>query len=71
MVDPGGPCGGRYDPESTPASPSGWGPDRMAMVKYGIPDLRLFFEGDLRFLSSSSSRREYLCAFRPVGSAST
>ncbi|HEV8045538.1 MAG TPA: hypothetical protein VGP38_10175 [Rubrobacter sp.] len=22
----------------------------MAMVKYGIPDLRLFFEGDLRFL---------------------
>jgi phenylalanyl-tRNA synthetase alpha chain len=22
----------------------------MAMVKYGVPDLRLFFEGDLRFL---------------------
>ena len=28
----------------------GMGPDRMAMAKYGIPDLRLFFEGDLRFL---------------------
>jgi phenylalanyl-tRNA synthetase alpha chain len=26
------------------------GPDRMAMVKYGVQDLRLFFEGDLRFL---------------------
>jgi phenylalanyl-tRNA synthetase alpha chain len=22
----------------------------MAMTKYGVPDLRLFFEGDLRFL---------------------
>jgi phenylalanyl-tRNA synthetase alpha subunit len=23
----------------------------MAMVKYDVPDLRLFFEGDLRFLN--------------------
>jgi phenylalanyl-tRNA synthetase alpha chain len=27
------------------------GPDRLAMLRYGIDDLRLFFENDLRFLS--------------------
>jgi phenylalanyl-tRNA synthetase alpha chain len=26
------------------------GIDRMAMLKYGIPDLRAFFESDLRWL---------------------
>jgi hypothetical protein len=26
------------------------GPDRLTMLRYGINDLRLFFEGDLRFL---------------------
>jgi phenylalanyl-tRNA synthetase alpha chain len=29
----------------------GMGPDRLAMLRYGVNDLRLFFEGDLRFLS--------------------
>ena len=28
----------------------GLGPDRLAMLRYGINDLRLFFENDLRFL---------------------
>jgi phenylalanyl-tRNA synthetase alpha chain len=28
----------------------GMGIDRMAMVRYNIPDLRMFFENDLRFL---------------------
>ncbi|MBQ2723329.1 MAG: phenylalanine--tRNA ligase subunit alpha, partial [Clostridia bacterium] len=28
----------------------GFGIERMAMIKYGIPDIRLFFENDLRFL---------------------
>lgn len=28
----------------------GFGIDRMAMLKYGIPDLRTFFEGDIRWL---------------------
>ena len=28
----------------------GLGPERMAMLKYDIPDLRSFFENDLRFL---------------------
>jgi phenylalanyl-tRNA synthetase alpha chain len=26
------------------------GPDRLAMLRYGIDDLRLMFDGDLRFL---------------------
>ena len=26
------------------------GPDRLTMLRYGVNDLRLFFEGDLRFL---------------------
>lgn len=29
----------------------GMGPDRLTMLRYGINDLRLFFDGDLRFLS--------------------
>ncbi len=28
----------------------GMGPARMAMVRYGIPDIRLLYEGDMRFL---------------------
>jgi phenylalanyl-tRNA synthetase alpha chain len=27
------------------------GPDRLTMLRYGVSDLRLFFDGDLRFLS--------------------
>jgi phenylalanyl-tRNA synthetase alpha chain len=27
------------------------GIDRLAMLRYGVNDLRLFFENDLRFLS--------------------
>lgn len=29
----------------------GMGPDRLTMLRYGINDLRLFFEGDVRFLN--------------------
>ena len=28
----------------------GMGPHRIAMVRHGIPDIRLFFESDVRFL---------------------
>ena len=28
----------------------GMGPDRLAMLRYGVNDLRLFYENDLRFL---------------------
>jgi phenylalanyl-tRNA synthetase alpha chain len=50
MVDPAVLSEAGYDPEEHTGFAFGFGPDRMAMVKYGIPDLRLFFEGDLRFL---------------------
>ena len=50
MVDPAVLEEVHYDPEEYTAFAFGFGPDRMAMVKYGVPDLRLFFEGDLRFL---------------------
>ena len=50
MVDPGVLEEVGYDPEEYTGFAFGMGPDRMAMVKYDIPDLRLFFEGDLRFL---------------------
>lgn len=38
------------DPERYTAFAFGWGVERPAMVRYGIPDLRLFWENDLRFL---------------------
>ncbi len=39
------------DPERYIGFAFGMGPDRLAMLRYGISDLRLFFEGDLRFLT--------------------
>ena len=39
------------DPERYIGFAFGSGIDRLAMLRYGISDLRLFFEGDLRFLS--------------------
>jgi phenylalanyl-tRNA synthetase alpha chain len=38
------------DPESYTGFAFGSGIDRLAMLRYGISDLRLFFDGDLRFL---------------------
>jgi len=35
----------------------GMGLDRIAMLKYGLNDLRVFFEGDLAFLNSKGERR--------------
>jgi phenylalanyl-tRNA synthetase alpha chain len=37
-----------YDPEEVTGFAFGMGIDRIAMLKYGIPDLRLLFNGDLR-----------------------
>ncbi len=50
MVDPAVIAEVGYDTERYTGFAFGMGPDRMAMVKYGVSDLRLFFEGDLRFL---------------------
>ena len=42
---------GGIDPEKYTGFAFGMGPDRLTMLRYGINDLRLFFDGDLRFLS--------------------
>ncbi len=39
------------DPELNIGFAFGMGPDRLAMLRYGIDDLRLMFDGDLRFLA--------------------
>ncbi|MCG0274544.1 MAG: phenylalanine--tRNA ligase subunit alpha [Thermosediminibacteraceae bacterium] len=39
-----------YDPEELTGFAFGMGLERIAMLKYGISDMRLFFENDLRFL---------------------
>jgi phenylalanyl-tRNA synthetase alpha chain len=39
------------DPERHIGFAFGIGPDRLAMLRYGIDDLRLMFDGDLRFLT--------------------
>ncbi|MDO9002774.1 MAG: phenylalanine--tRNA ligase subunit alpha [Aquabacterium sp.] len=39
------------DPEKYIGFAFGLGPDRLTMLRYGVNDLRLFYEGDLRFLS--------------------
>lgn len=38
------------DPEKYTGFAFGMGPDRLAMLRYGVNDLRMFFENDLRFL---------------------
>jgi phenylalanyl-tRNA synthetase alpha chain len=39
-----------YDPEKVQGFAWGLGVERMAMLKHGLPDLRLMYENDLRFL---------------------
>ena len=39
-----------YDPERFTGFAFGMGVERMAMLRYGIDDIRLFYENDLRFL---------------------
>ena len=39
------------DPETWQGFAFGMGSDRLAMLRYGVTDLRLFYENDLRFLA--------------------
>ena len=39
-----------YDPEQVQGFAFGMGVERIAMLKHGIPDLRLFYDNDVRFL---------------------
>jgi phenylalanyl-tRNA synthetase alpha chain len=41
---------GGYDPDIYSGFAFGMGPERIAILKYGIDDIRLFFSNDLRFL---------------------
>ncbi len=50
MVDPAVYKFVNYDPEEFTGFAFGMGVERLAMLRYGIDDLRLFFANDLRFL---------------------
>ena len=50
MVHPNVIRAGGLDPDRYQGWAFGMGLDRIAMLKYGIPDLRAFFEADLRWL---------------------
>lgn len=40
----------RYNPRDWQGFAFGIGVERLMMIKYGIPDIRLFYSGDLRFI---------------------
>ena len=50
MVDPEVFKAVGYDPENTSGFAFGMGVERIAMLKSGLDDIRLFFENDIRFL---------------------
>lgn len=50
MVHPNVLRHGEVDPERYAGFAFGMGVDRLAMLRYGVDDLRLFFQNDLRFL---------------------
>jgi len=50
MIDPNVFKNVGYDPEKYTGFAFGMGVERIAMLRYGINDIRLFFENDLRFL---------------------
>jgi len=50
MVHPNVLSAGGIDPEQWQGFAFGMGIDRLAMLKYGMPDLRAFFDSDLRWL---------------------
>ncbi len=45
-----------YDPEAVTGWAFGMGIERIAMLKYGVDDIRLFFENDLRFLKQFANQ---------------
>lgn len=51
MIDPNVFAYVGYDPEKYSGYAFGMGVERIAMLKFGIDDIRLFFENDIRFLA--------------------
>lgn len=50
MVDPEVYKSVKYDPDKWSGYAFGLGIERIAMLKYGVQDIRLFYSGDVRFL---------------------
>jgi phenylalanyl-tRNA synthetase alpha chain len=50
LVDPNVLRNVGYDPEEVSGFAFGLGLERIAMLRHGVPDLRMFWENDLRFL---------------------
>jgi phenylalanyl-tRNA synthetase alpha chain len=50
MVDPNVFRAVGYDPEIYAGYAFGMGIERIALLRYGIDDIRLFFDNDIRFL---------------------
>jgi phenylalanyl-tRNA synthetase alpha chain len=50
MVHPVVLCNGGLDPDRHQGFAFGMGTDRIAILRYGIDDIRMFLENDLRFL---------------------
>ena len=46
-----------FDPEEYSGFAFGMGPERVAMLKYGISDIRSFYTNDVRFLQQFNSDR--------------
>jgi phenylalanyl-tRNA synthetase alpha chain len=57
MVDPAVFESVGYDPETYTGFAFGMGLERIAMIRYGIDDVRLFLENDLRFIRQFSNLR--------------
>ena len=45
-----------YDPERVSGFAFGMGIERIAMLRHGVPDLRLYFDNDMRFLEQFGAR---------------
>ena len=50
MVDPNVFKAAGYDPEQVTGYAFGMGVERLAMIMYGVPDIRMLYDNDLRFL---------------------
>ena len=50
LVDPNVLSNVGYDPEEVSGFAFGLGLERIAMLRHGVPDIRMFWENDLRFL---------------------
>jgi phenylalanyl-tRNA synthetase alpha chain len=66
MVHPRVLAGVGYDPDKYTGFAFGLGPERIAMLKYGIDDIRHFYANDLRFLLSFRGEKRCFCFRKPL-----